>query len=147
MGADQKQESRTPATQEGRGGVWLKDGRLAETGSFKWYLALNDLRLCHPLMGLLIELVQTADDEQRARLALDFPDVVAALEMGDWYKAPAGRAEAWKQDAERLASIIPVAVTELRCLGPCPCWVARSANPCQIGPVLRAHDELKKEGG
>jgi len=92
MGADQKQD-RTAHKDEGRGGVWLEEGRFAEAGSFEWYLRLKGNGMCHPLMSLLIGEVQKADDEQRARLALDFPDVVAALEAPDWCKAPRGRAE------------------------------------------------------
>ena len=90
MGADQKQD-RTPHKREGRGGVWLEEGRFAEPGSFEWYLWLRHEEICSRHMSALIYLVQKANHEERALLALDFPAVVAALEAPDWYKAPVGR--------------------------------------------------------
>ena len=93
MGADQKQD-RTPHKAEGRGGVWLEEHRFAEAGSFEWYLWLAKSGACHWLMDFLIGRVQVVGHEERARLALDFPAVVAALEAPDWCKAPAPREHA-----------------------------------------------------
>jgi len=91
MCTGEQKQSRTPHSDRGRRGVWLEDKRFAEEGSFEYLLWLKSERMCHSLMSVLINLVQKVDHEGRARLALDFPDVVAALEAPDWYKAPHGR--------------------------------------------------------
>ena len=91
MCTEQKAQGRAPATHEGRGGVWLEDSRFAEAGSFEYLLWLKSEGMCHPLLSLLIDTVQKASHEERAVLAVDFPDVVAALEAPDWYKAPTRR--------------------------------------------------------
>jgi len=148
MGADQTQRSRTPVTQDGRGGVWLEEDRFAEAGSFEHLLWLQAEAMCHRLLARVINEVQATDHEERARLSLDFPEVVAAFELEDWYKAPVG-AEAWKRDGERLVEgashVLP---------GWCERGVKLGASTCQACPgaecpwkaALRAHEDLKKKG-
>lgn len=116
MGADQTQD-RTPHKDAGRGGVWLEEHRFAEAGSFEWYLWLAKSGACHWLMDFLIGRVQVVGHEERARLALDFPEVVAALEAPDWCKATVGRAE--EREGERVLVIGPgdLSITEVRPVG------------------------------
>lgn len=69
-----------------RDGITFIDG-FAERGSFEWYL--------DPVGGgsfvkALARCIQIADSDNRERLRLGFPQMVAAFEMYSWFDAPPG---------------------------------------------------------
>jgi hypothetical protein len=57
----------------------------AEEGSIEWYLKYSG-----GFVTRLIRCIQVADMENRERLRLAFPQVVAAIETQTWMEAPPG---------------------------------------------------------
>ncbi len=70
-----------------------------EEGSIEWYLNYSG-----GFVQSLIYTIQRADMVNRRRLRLAFPQVVAAIEMDNWYKAPPGFAPEYNAPAPEAAS-------------------------------------------
>jgi hypothetical protein len=73
--------------------------KVPEEGSIEWYLKYSG-----GFVTALIRCIQVADMQNRERLRLAFPQVVAAIEMDSWFDAPPGFGPRYDAPAPEAAS-------------------------------------------